>query len=596
MKRARDVEAPPRKRMMMAAPAVADMGQAPTNAFREIPRYVQYTSPAVSTIPASDGRPRAATALPLNLVALIVSYLDDIGDLARVCRTSRLMYYMTLPQLYQSVNLHSYGEMRYVNGRPEGFGSGSPFMMALNGLVTKGHAALVRDFRVWGEWKETGIDDFAKGRVPCNSMMLNILLRAATDKMTKLESFCWELNCKPLKTLYQGLGAHNTLTSFTLRFPSTRVPRPSVLIPPMLNLRVFRAMDVDPMCYPDDISMLMLHSKKLEDVRLHFSPRMRAEAESIMNLNLFFGRCHKAGYKLKVKHFALQNWFGPNVLGFDQIFEVESCKSITFIDTFGGNDPRTVFVDDTWKDIPADAMTAFECVRCNEISPSHIEIMRKAKVQMKEFYIISNAKRPKTGFTPVNGASSTPITPSVDTPHDENASPEWITLGKDYLHAISRFHGEALRHLLLSDLWAITKDEMADLVRHCPNLEQLGMAIDSVDHESIRLLMPFLPKLKILRVLNNEQLQQHLRTWSHEERMWRMGLDLSRRSPLCLEFVCMADFCYKLGRNVEMMKEDGTIERRYEMSMVDKKEAMKYEIWKLDALDISVDPVAPFNP
>ena len=59
------------------------------------------------------------------------------------------MYYMCLPQLYQRVNLHSYGEMRYVNGRPEGFGAGSPFMMALNGLCTKGHATLVQELKVW---------------------------------------------------------------------------------------------------------------------------------------------------------------------------------------------------------------------------------------------------------------------------------------------------------------------------------------------------------------------------------------------------------------------------------------------------------------
>jgi len=143
----------------------------------EIPHYLSYTSP-VST--ARIGGGSRATTLPLNLVALIVSYLDDISDIARVTRTSRLLYYMTLPQLYQRVSLHSYNKLRYVNGRLEGFGSGSPFMMALNGLVTKGHAALVQEFRLWGQWNEVGVEDFAKGRVPDNSMMLNILTRAVS--------------------------------------------------------------------------------------------------------------------------------------------------------------------------------------------------------------------------------------------------------------------------------------------------------------------------------------------------------------------------------------------------------------------------------
>lgn len=132
--------------------------------------------------------------------------------------------------------------------------------------------------------------------------MLNILLRTATDNMTKLRSFAWELDCKPLKTLYTGLASHTTLTSLTLKFPSARIPRPSVLIPPMANLRAFKAIDIDPMCYPDDISLLLLHSKKIEDLRLHFSPRMRQEAEGIMTLAQFFGRCYKAGYRMKVKH------------------------------------------------------------------------------------------------------------------------------------------------------------------------------------------------------------------------------------------------------------------------------------------------------
>ncbi|KAK6393595.1 hypothetical protein LTR65_002467 [Meristemomyces frigidus] len=176
-----------------------DYGRAP-NACSDIPRYVAYTSP-VSTgrMNINEGSP--AATLPLNLVALIISYLDDIGDIARVTRTSRLHYYMTLPQLYQRVSLHSYADIRYVNGRPEGFGSGSPFTMALNGLVTKSHATLVQEFKVHGKWREVGLEEFAKGRVPDNSMMLNILLRAAMDKMVRLQSFSWELDSKPLKTL-----------------------------------------------------------------------------------------------------------------------------------------------------------------------------------------------------------------------------------------------------------------------------------------------------------------------------------------------------------------------------------------------------------
>ena len=257
----------------------------------------------------SNGQARANT-LPLNLIANIVSYLDDIGDISRVTRTSRLLYYMTLPQLYRSVNLHAYPTLRYVDGRPEGFGSGSPLLMALNGLVTKSHSGLVQDFRIWGFWREFASGDFELGRVPDNNVMLSILLRVAIDRMAKLQTFSWELDCKPLKTVYQGLALRDSLTTLTLKFSSSRQPRPTVLIPPMANLRAFRATDIDPLCYPDDFSLLLLESKKLEDIRLHFSPRMRAQAEASLNMDTYFGRIKRSGYQLPAKHFGMQNWYG----------------------------------------------------------------------------------------------------------------------------------------------------------------------------------------------------------------------------------------------------------------------------------------------
>ncbi|KAK5010256.1 hypothetical protein LTR39_004753 [Cryomyces antarcticus] len=124
-------------------------------------------------------------------MVLIISYLDDVGDIARVTRTSRLLYYMTLPQLYEKVSLRSYAEIRYVNGRPEGYGSGSPFSMGLSSIVTKNMASFVRNLHIWGEWKETDLDELSQGRVPDTTMMLNIVVRAAVDKMVKLESFRW---------------------------------------------------------------------------------------------------------------------------------------------------------------------------------------------------------------------------------------------------------------------------------------------------------------------------------------------------------------------------------------------------------------------
>jgi hypothetical protein len=97
---------------------------------------------------------------------------------------------MTLPQLHEKVSLHSYAKVRYIDGVPEGCGAASPFSMGLNGLVTRNVAGLVRSFRLWGEWREHDVEEHARfGRVPENSMMLNVVVRAAVDKMEKLNAF-----------------------------------------------------------------------------------------------------------------------------------------------------------------------------------------------------------------------------------------------------------------------------------------------------------------------------------------------------------------------------------------------------------------------
>lgn len=122
--------------------------------------------------------------------------INSPGDLARTCRTCRVLHYMTLPQLYNDVALHSYDFIRYSqeHGRPEGCGMASPFTMALNGLVSRNIAGNVKSFRLYGDWKDYGVEECAKaGRVPDNDMMLGALIRVAVEKMTSLRYFRYDV-------------------------------------------------------------------------------------------------------------------------------------------------------------------------------------------------------------------------------------------------------------------------------------------------------------------------------------------------------------------------------------------------------------------
>ena len=118
--------------------------------------------------------------------------LDDPADLARACQASRVLHYMCLPALYADVSLHSYDYIRYseIDNRPEGSGGASPFSMGLNAIVTRNVTGYIKKFKAWGKWKEYDLEECAKvGRVPDSSMMLNLLVRAAVDRMPVLETF-----------------------------------------------------------------------------------------------------------------------------------------------------------------------------------------------------------------------------------------------------------------------------------------------------------------------------------------------------------------------------------------------------------------------
>jgi hypothetical protein len=96
---------------------------------------------------------------------------------------------MTIPKLWERVTLRSYAELRYIDGRPEGFGGGSPFAMGLSSLVCGNNSSYVKYLRLVGEYQERDVEEYSKGRVPNNAMMMNISLRAAIDRLPLLETF-----------------------------------------------------------------------------------------------------------------------------------------------------------------------------------------------------------------------------------------------------------------------------------------------------------------------------------------------------------------------------------------------------------------------
>ncbi|PGH27652.1 hypothetical protein AJ80_00665 [Polytolypa hystricis UAMH7299] len=469
-------------------------------------------------------------ALPLNLIALIVSHLDDVSDLARLCRTCRVLNYMTLPQLYKTFTLTSYDKIRYRDDRPEGCGSASPFSMALNAVVTRNVGALVNSMTLRGEWRESELEEHARvGRVPDSSMMLNIAVRAAVDRMNALESFSWELNTKMLETVYLGLSQLPKLTSLSVRFPSSRHPRPTTMIPPMPHLRVLKIKDIDPLCYPDDISTLLHRSRKLRDLRLHWSPRMRDEQEATVKLHDYFRKCIAAKSPLALRKVSLYNFYALHSEEFKGAVDPLAMEEVTILMTpsSGARDDSSVisFVDSSWP-MPSDGQMANVKSFRHDRADRRFGDFLNSFQRLEKLYYVNHARDPGSNvndqrYVPL--CSSTAYTPSdSDGPGppagswaiSSNGYPIYsansptnplltsqAAIRDGYLQSVMTVQGPRMRHLLLPSHWPLSAPTIARLVRSCPNLEQLALATDLTSFDTVGILIPFLRKLAALRIL-----------------------------------------------------------------------------------------------
>ncbi|KAI9802725.1 MAG: hypothetical protein M1825_002747 [Sarcosagium campestre] len=435
--------------------------------------------------------------LPLNLIALIVSHLDNVADLARMCLTCRVLYYMTLPQLYHSITLHSYDGIRYVNGHAEGLGGASPFIMALNGLMTRNVAGLVHSWTLTGRWKEYEVEEYANvGRVTDRSMMLSIMIRTAIARMEKLQSFNWNLNTKMLHGVYQALALRPTLRSLEVKFPTQRLPCPVKVLPGIPSLQSLKVTDIDPLCYPDDISDLLLRSPQLRHLKLHWSPRMRRSLEPSVNVHSYFGRCRAANHRMQLESLGIQNLYASKDDSFHDVLDFKTLRSCTAINSFGRDE--SVFFEQSWQKqkLPA-IVPRLKFLRGDGMTNAHLGCIADTS-GLEELYIINNNNfRGHRAGELRPSSHSSPETP--DSPHLSSGT----ALGKDFVETISRCHGQTLRRLLLPESWKLDTEDLARLVRSCPHLEQLGLAIADEGHDLFGLLVPFLPKISAIRILND---------------------------------------------------------------------------------------------
>ncbi|KAJ4505143.1 hypothetical protein HRR83_009343 [Exophiala dermatitidis] len=458
-------------------------------------------------------------SLPLTIVAHIISYLeDDIASLARLCRTSRVLLYMTLPHLWKNVRLKSYRTIRYKDDLPEGFGGASPFAMGLNTLLNRNVSRLVHSLSLEGEFGVGDVDEYAKaGRVPEGAMILNIAIRAALEQCTQLRSLRWDLNVRRQPNVYASLATLPMLESLWLRFPNNRSPQPLVEAPALPNLKSLTITHYDPLCSPDDLANLFFHATNLNTLNLHFSPRMREQGETSVMITQFFRKNIAAKRKLRLRKIGLYNLLPyidmPECL---EALDPTVCEDFTALNTFGmdedqlgGRHHATHFIDRAWM-VPLEANSRPKnpkSLRLDQLHKRHA-LDLGASAGLERLYLI-NARYRSEG---ADGAvHSTPNSTGTSPRHPNNTSsvtqtarntPSPSTNLRDlYIDNICNVCGPTLKHLILPARWLLPTAVTARLIRACPNLTQLSAAIQCADYDVLRILVPFLSKLWAIRVL-----------------------------------------------------------------------------------------------
>ena len=394
-----------------------------------------------------------------------------------------------------------------------------------------------------------------------------------------------------LSTAWQGLAQKPSLTKLTIRFPTSRTPRPIAVAPPLPNLQYLKVTDIDPLCYPDDISHLLLGSKKLQHLKLHYSPRMRDAREPSVHAGQFYGRIMAANYVIPLKTVATQNLYTSHDDACDSIIDMSTIEEVTFLNSTSGlgDDGSTVFVDGHYHKPKGMIPPALKMVRVDKISRHQCEFLSQIN-GLERLYLLGPHTRPRSKDT-LNDTTPLPHSPESTGSSPGNYDPCHIqSLKEDYLSAITKKHGSTLQHLLLPPQWRLTDDDIALIVRSCPNLTQLAFGAEFHNFKNLRLMVPFLRDLTALRLLGSpddntftNKMRELDEIGMHEK---HIGDDTTNRDYDRLKWmeVGAEDQIFEIGKLVP--RGEGKHARRREVWKRPLEAVMDVDIWKMDCLEI----------
>lgn len=351
--------------------------------------------------------------------------------------------------------------------------------------------------------------------------------------------------------MYQGLISNPTLSSLTIRCQTKRIPRPTTTIPPLPNLRTLVVYDIDPLCYPDDISLLLVGSKKLENLKIHWNPRMRGSGEESVNLMTIFGRCIAARYSIPLKRLAIYNLYTRfSSDGLERAVDHTAQSEITIINSMGSSDPQTVFVDNAWKlhsthPVPCN----LKMLRTDNTEKESATVLTKFKGLERVYFISKREKDISKSNSCVATPTSATATPGTGNGTLTISEQQCRSIGGEYLAAIQTNH-QTVRHLLLPDNWQLSDDALFKLCQSCPNLEQLGFSCLVPPFHLLRQVVALVPKLWAVRMLirAGSEILEKMESVGDDMHVFAMATEVWRPEYQNLKYMGVgAKMVYKLG-------------------------------------------------
>ena len=377
----------------------------------------------------------------------------------------------------------------------------------------------------------------------------------------------------------------------------------------MKHLRSLTITDIDPLCYPDDIAMILFASPRLDTMKLHWSPRMRDVSEPSTQLHSYFRHNIAAKKKLKLREMGFYNLFALTSPEIEDIIDHSALQSMTLLNAFGADDSEgtkstlTTFLDSSWARPPGD-LVQLKSMRFDKMNRKFANHLSSLYGLEKIYLVNARHTPPQNGhYAPPDPSPTSASTPSSNpssetTPSTRTASNNAV---RDLcIDVIISNHGPTLKHLILPDRWPLPNKIVARLFSACPNITQLAIALEFKDSFSgMRMLLPFLKKIRAVRILNPTaglESQEHAKKFEcmvsteDEEHEEHIGRELAGDEFPHLKYIGIGWKVWELGGLHEklIVNEDGQEEMvvRRRAKRIGRDAVKDVEIWNLDSLDV----------